>query len=119
MDTEITQTPAPVTLAAEPVEAAPRRKTRWWLRLLGWITDPLLKVRTVSQDSERPFDPDKPVIYVLEHGGLSNLLILDRACREAGWPRPTESIRFGDRHRLRRWIWLHRVRRRWSFTAHD
>lgn len=119
MDTEITPTPAPVTVAAEPAETAPRRKTRWWLRLLGWITDPLLKVRTVSQDRERPFDPDKPVIYVLEHGGLSNLLILDRACREAGWPRPTESIRFGDRHRLRRWIWLHRVRRRWSFTAHD
>jgi glycerol-3-phosphate O-acyltransferase len=106
-------THSPANAAGTPASGKPH----WLQRLLSWLTDPLLKVRTVSQAADRPFDPDKPVIYVLEHGGLSNLLILDRACREAGWPRPTQTLAFGDRHRLRRWIWLYRVRRRWSIGA--
>ncbi|MCU0755070.1 MAG: glycerol-3-phosphate 1-O-acyltransferase PlsB [Xanthomonadales bacterium] len=115
MNTDTPQNPDPVP-AAPTAAPGHRRKPRWWLRLLSWVTDPLLKVRTVSQATELPFDPQKPVIYVLEEGGLSNLLILDRACREAGWPSPAESIRFGERHRVRRWIWLYRVRSRWSLS---
>ena len=40
------------------------------------------------EPSVPPFVLDRPVCYVIENYGLSNALILDRACREAGLPSP-------------------------------
>lgn len=62
-------------------------------RLLRWLARPFLRVKRVTPEADRlPFDPTKPVLYLIENHGLSNLLILDRACEEAGWPRPIERL---------------------------
>lgn len=39
---------------------------------------------------------DAAVCYVLETGGLADLLALERACSRAGMPSPTGSLQFGD-----------------------
>ncbi len=71
--------------------ATPRRS--WFFRLMkSWIK-PFLKIQRVPEKTDVPtFDPAKPVLYVLEHAGLSNLLILDIVCDEAGWPSPMQML---------------------------
>jgi glycerol-3-phosphate O-acyltransferase len=61
-----------------------------WLRVVGWFLQPWIEI---SRDPEiPPFQVDRPVCYVLENYGITNLLILDRACREAGLPSPLSSL---------------------------
>jgi len=69
----------------------PRRS--WIFKLLkAWIK-PFIKIQRVPEKSDAPpFDPEKPVLYVLEYAGLSNLLILDIACEEANWPSPMQLL---------------------------
>jgi len=62
----------------------------WWSHALGWIMAPWI---TLKIESHPGGDGDivgdgRPVVYVLERHGLSNVLILERACREAGLPSP-------------------------------
>lgn len=73
------------------VQQPPRRS--WIFKLLkSWIK-PFIKIQRVPEKSEAPpFDPEKPVLYVLEYAGLSNLLILDIACDEANWPSPMQML---------------------------
>lgn len=66
-------------------QAAARRP--WWARLLGRLVDPWLALRIEPQSPREVIDA-RPVCYVLEDYGLSNALILDRACRDAGMPSP-------------------------------
>ena len=62
----------------------------WWLSLLGRLVRPFVSIKPLPPAPDQtPLDPDRPVLYVLEHHGLSNLLLLDRACREAGLPSPS------------------------------
>jgi glycerol-3-phosphate O-acyltransferase len=72
-------------------KATPRRS--WFFRLMkSWIK-PFLKIQRVPEKTDAPtFDPSKPVLYVLEHAGISNLLILDIVCEEAGWPSPMQML---------------------------
>jgi len=58
----------------------------WWVRLMERILAPWIVIK--REPNVPPFVLDRPVCYVLEHYGLSNALILDRACREAGLPSP-------------------------------
>ena len=58
-----------------------------WAKLLGKLADPWLGLNIEPQDPRQQFDA-RPVCYVLEDYGLSNALILDRACRDAGLPPP-------------------------------
>lgn len=58
-----------------------------WARLLGRMLAPWIGLKIEPQDPER-FVDGRPVCYVLEDYGLSNALILERACREAGLPSP-------------------------------
>nr|MBP7981694.1 glycerol-3-phosphate 1-O-acyltransferase PlsB [Arenimonas sp.] len=61
-----------------------------WLRIVGWFLQPWIEI---SRDPEvPPFQVDRPVCYVLESYGITNLLILARACREAGLPSPLRSL---------------------------
>jgi glycerol-3-phosphate O-acyltransferase len=77
--------PAP-PLATRPPPAPARRPL--WSRLLGWLADPWLKLTLEPADlDEQTYDP-RPVCYVLEDYGLSNALILDKACQQAGLPSP-------------------------------
>lgn len=72
---------------------AVRPELSWWLRLIEGLLRPLIKLKHLPPGPEAPpFDPSRPVLYVLEHHGLSNALILERACREAGWPAPSARL---------------------------
>ena len=61
-----------------------------WLRLAARLLRPWIEIS--REPVVPPFQVDRPVCYVLENYGLTNLLILDRACREAGLPSPLASL---------------------------
>ena len=71
---------APVSAAAR----LPRTGRRpLWARLLGKLVDPWLTLK-IETPENAVIDDGRPVVYVLEDYGLSNALILDKACRQAG-----------------------------------
>ncbi|MGH8060916.1 MAG: glycerol-3-phosphate 1-O-acyltransferase PlsB [Pseudoxanthomonas sp.] len=77
-------------LAPLPVPvSAPVRSTKrpLWARLMSKLADPWLTLSIEPEDPREQVDA-RPVCYVLEDYGLSNALILDRACRDAGLPSP-------------------------------
>ena len=74
----------PMVPASAPLRTA---KRPWWARLLGYIADPWLALR-IEPESPREVVDGRPICYVLEDYGLSNALVLDRACRDAGLPSP-------------------------------
>jgi glycerol-3-phosphate O-acyltransferase len=85
-------TPAPAPPASPP-PAAPARsialvlaRPPWWVRLMERLLAPWIEIK--REPTVPPFVLDRPVCYVMENYGLSNALILDRACREAGLPSP-------------------------------
>jgi glycerol-3-phosphate O-acyltransferase len=51
-------------------------------------------------------DSEAPICYVLENGGLADLLALERACERHGLPSPSESFDFGGQHYSRRFVVL-------------
>ncbi|HET6783924.1 MAG TPA: glycerol-3-phosphate 1-O-acyltransferase PlsB [Pseudoxanthomonas sp.] len=55
-----------------------------------------------------PIQLDRPVCYVLEDYGLSNALILERACREAGLPTPLQPLPGDPLGRKRAYVALSR-----------
>jgi glycerol-3-phosphate O-acyltransferase len=77
-----------------PVRADPPARRPWWARLLGRIMEPwvALKIEPKAPVEHVPDWNGRPVCYVLEDYGLSNALILDRACREAGLPSPLQPL---------------------------
>jgi glycerol-3-phosphate O-acyltransferase len=67
------------------------------MRLLGRIAEPWLAIR--REPSSPPLeliDPSRPLCYVIERYGMSNMLILEQACREAGLPSPLLPMQGGD-----------------------
>lgn len=73
-----------------PHTPAPGRTSPSWLfRLLGKVISPWLAIRREppGPGSELVL-PDLPVCYAIERYGLSNVLILEQTCREAGLPSP-------------------------------
>jgi glycerol-3-phosphate O-acyltransferase len=58
----------------------------WWARLMEKLLAPWIEIK--REPNTPPFTVDRPICYVIENYGLSNMLILDRACREAGLPSP-------------------------------
>jgi len=84
---------APPGFAADPRPPAPGRRPLW-ARLLGWLLEPWVELNI---EPESPADHvaalgGRPVCYVLEDYGLSNALILERACRQAGLPTPLQPL---------------------------
>ena len=77
----------------KPVHAAapkPVIKPPIWLRFISRLLRPWIEI---SREPEvPPFQVDRPICYVLESYGITNLLILERACREAGLPSPLASL---------------------------
>ena len=69
--------------------SAPRRRRR---SLLSYLLDPWLRIKRDPAEPAALLKPDVPVCYVVERHGLSDALILDRACREAGLPDPGQAI---------------------------
>lgn len=78
--------PAPGAVPVPPAGSGSRLRGRrpLWARLLGRFAEPWLGLKI---EPETPRE-EGPVVYVLEDYGLSNALILDKACREAGLASP-------------------------------
>ena len=97
--------------AAEPAAAQARMsvagKPTLWARLLGRVVDPWLKLDIEPEQPDR-YDDGRLVCYVLEDYGLSNALILQRACREAGLPSPLQTIPGDPLGRKRAYVALSR-----------
>ena len=102
------QLPLPAFLA-DPPRPAPVRVTRppLWARVLGWLIDPWLKLELEPNEPGR-HHAGQPVCYVLEDYGLSNALILERACREAGLPSPLQPMAGDPLGRKRAYVALSR-----------
>ena len=78
----------------------------WWARWLEKLLAPWIEIK--REPTIPPFTLERPVCYVLEHYGLSNSLILDRACREAGLPSPLTPLPGDPLGRKRAYIALSR-----------
>jgi glycerol-3-phosphate O-acyltransferase len=88
-------------------QAEPPARRPWWTGLLGWLLRPWVRVEIEPADP-REFIDARPVCYVLEDYGLSNALILDRACREAGLPSPLRPLPGDPLGRKRAYVALSR-----------
>jgi glycerol-3-phosphate O-acyltransferase len=73
----------------------------WWLRLLGALLEPWLRLRIERGDPSLGLDPARPVCYVTERYGLSDTLILERACRESGLPEPLRPLHLAELRKKR------------------
>ena len=60
-----------------------------WLTMLGVLLRPWIRIHRTPEDARAllPDDP-RPTVYVIERYGLSDTLILEQACKEAGLPAP-------------------------------
>ncbi len=77
----------------------------YWLasRLFAIWARPAIQLESPA---EQVTDRDAAVCYVLENGGLADLLALERACRLSGLPSPNESLEFGGERFSRRFVVL-------------
>ena len=99
--------PAQAGPAVPPQVAALRGRRPWWARLLGGLLSPWVKLK-VEPQAPQDFVDHRPVCYVLEDYGLSNALILDRACRDAGMPSPLRPLPGDPLGRKRAYVALSR-----------
>jgi glycerol-3-phosphate O-acyltransferase len=101
-------TDARMPLVARPA-ATPRRAARrpWWAGLLDRLLRPWIGLKVEPQAPETLVD-HRPVCYVLEDYGLSNALILERACRDAGLPSPLQPLPGDPLGRKRAYVALSR-----------
>jgi glycerol-3-phosphate O-acyltransferase len=91
------------------------------MRIAGFISRPLywLAGRVFSLWARPTIHPDEPseyitdkdaeVVYVLESGGLADMLALERACALHGLPSPSEPIEFCGNPEHRRIVVLRRM----------
>ncbi len=64
----------------------------FWLNLASKVLRPWIRIRIEPQDPRELLPNDGiPTVYVVERYGLSDTLILEQACREAGLPSPYEA----------------------------
>jgi glycerol-3-phosphate O-acyltransferase len=90
---------------------SPRRRAPWWFRLAGQLLQPWVRIRRDPAEPATLLKAGVPVCYVIERDGLSDALILDRACREAGLSSPLQPLAGTRRKRsvfalMRRDGWL-------------
>ena len=98
------------TPPAPPVPLAPPRRAArrpWWAGLLERILQPWISLKVEPQAPDALVD-HRPICYVLEDYGLSNALILERACRESGLPSPLQPLPGDPLGRKRAYVALSR-----------
>jgi len=103
--------PTPTTPA--PTSPAPTQAPLW-LRALGFLIEPWIRIRREPAEPRAQYDLALPVCYVTERYGLSDTLILEQACREAGLPEPLRPFAFGGLNKQRAMFALSR-RDGWFF----
>ena len=69
-----------------------RRRAPWWFNLSGQLLQPWVRIRRDPAEPAALLQPGAPICYVIERDGLSDSLILERACREAGLPSPLQPL---------------------------
>lgn len=67
-----------------------------------------------EQPSELITDTGAAICYVLETGGLADVLALEKACAEHGMPSPTESIEFCGVRESNRFVVMRRMTGFWT-----
>jgi glycerol-3-phosphate O-acyltransferase len=109
VDTDVQQGAAqPVEPAATRRDVAPPAFRRpWWARLLGKLLEPWIGL-TIEPPLPAQLIDGRPVCYVVEDYGLSNALVLERACREAGLPSPLQPLPGDPLGRKRAYVALSR-----------
>ncbi|WP_449468265.1 glycerol-3-phosphate 1-O-acyltransferase PlsB [Stenotrophomonas humi] len=95
----------PAQTARGPHARAVRRPL--WARLLGRLIEPWLGLK-IEPEQAAEHNDGRPVVYVLEDYGLSNALILDKACRDAGLPSPLVPLAGDPTGRKRAYVALSR-----------
>ncbi len=88
------------------------------VRPLYWLAGKLFSIwaRPAIQPeapAELFTDPSASVCYVLENGGLADLLALERACEKSGLPSPNQSFEYCGKRFSRRLIALRPLRGFW------
>jgi glycerol-3-phosphate O-acyltransferase len=83
------------------VPASVGSRAPWWMRVLGAVIEPWLRIRREPVEPRAQIDPKLPVCYVTERYGLSDTLILEQACREAGLPEPLQPLQLGSLRKQR------------------
>ncbi len=83
-------------------------------RPLYWLAGKVFAIwarPAVQPDEPRDIlsPPDAEIVYVLETGGLADLLALERVCQRHGMPSPTESFEYGGVKENRRVVVLRRM----------
>jgi glycerol-3-phosphate O-acyltransferase len=72
----------------------------WWRGLWGALLAPWVRIKRDPAEPVTLLAPETPVVYVIERGGFTDSLLLERACREAGLPSPLAVLPgFGRRRR--------------------
>src|SRR6202000_1711446 len=108
MDSPVSNVPPPI---AAPSQAP------WWSRALGALLEPWVRIRRDASASTITLDPNVPVCYVTERYGMSDTLILEQACREAGLPEPLRPLQVANLRKKRSMFALAR-RSPWLFRRH-
>jgi hypothetical protein len=80
-------------------ETTHRSRAPWWFNLAGHLLEPWVRIRRDPAEPAALLRGDAPICYVIERDGLSDALILDRACREAGLPSPMQPLEHTRRSR--------------------
>jgi len=89
---------------------AKRPRAPWLWRGLGWLIRPWLGIRTEPSHPDQLLASDeRPLVYLLERYGISNVLILEQACRGHGLQPPLLPMPGGY---LRKWRSVLAVSRR-------
>jgi glycerol-3-phosphate O-acyltransferase len=73
-------------------QARTRPRGPWWFALLSRVLEPWVRIKRDPAEPSTLLRADVPVCYVIERDGVSDALILERACREAGLPSPMQPV---------------------------
>jgi glycerol-3-phosphate O-acyltransferase len=96
------------------------------MNIAGFIFRPIYwSARKVSSIWTRPAilpeaplalvsDPNATICYILETGGLADVLALENACAASGLPSPTDSFEYCGKHESNRFVVMRRVTGFWS-----
>ena len=69
-----------------------RQRAPWWFNLAGQLLQPWVRIRREPAEPAALLQAGTPVCYVIERDGLTDSLILQRACLEAGLPSPMRAL---------------------------
>jgi glycerol-3-phosphate O-acyltransferase len=93
-----------------------RQRAPWWFHLAGQLLQPWVRIRRDPAEPAALLHTGAPVCYVIERDSLSDALILQRACLEAGLPNPMQPLAGTRRKRS---VFALTRREGWIFGRHQ